>query len=162
MRWLALTIVCLLIGPVSKAQEIQPKTFPVTVQLSWDFPASMDGIVGFKIYRGTSSGSYYQEYSFGITQQAQVSFDWVAGEVEYFVCTAVDNQGLESLPSNEVSWKPYRVLLWWKEAQATVYSAPGPMGPWSLLGTITGTNLWLPKITQEYFKANVRLNIQVK
>jgi len=73
-----------------------------TVALAWDPPSSGAGIAGYRVYYGTSSGSYSQTINVGSTTTATV-WNLAPGKTYYFVVTDYNSLGLESGASNEVS-----------------------------------------------------------
>jgi len=72
--------------------------------LAWD-PSSSPNIAGYRLYSGTTSGVYSQTTEIGSVTSALVS-NLVTGKTYFFVVTAYNTIGIESLPSNEV---PYLV-----------------------------------------------------
>lgn len=79
-------------------------TGPYSANLAWD--ASADpGVMGYRIYFGVSSGNYTDSIDAGNLTTSAVS-GLSSGARYYFVVTAVDAQGIESLPSNEISFVP--------------------------------------------------------
>lgn len=70
------------------------------VSLSWD-PSPDSNVVGYAIYSGTNSGDYPVRTDSGaatnVTVKNLTATSW------YFIATAYTAEGLESLPSNEVS-----------------------------------------------------------
>jgi hypothetical protein len=86
----------LLAGLPAVAQTAQ------SVALLWD--ANPDpGIVGYRVYYGTSSGNYSQTNDVGNVTGTTVS-GLAAGQTYYFVVTDYNTAGLESLPSDEVAY----------------------------------------------------------
>ncbi len=82
----------------------QPASTALSVTLAWD--ASPDATVaGYNVHYGTASGHYTTALNVGKQTTAQVS-GLQAGQTYFFVVTAYDNTGLESDPSNEVSYNP--------------------------------------------------------
>jgi len=73
-----------------------------TVTLEWD-PISQQELAGYRVHWGTVSGDYTQETDVGNTTRAVVS-NLTDGTTNYFAVTAYNSAGLESLPSNEVSY----------------------------------------------------------
>lgn len=141
----------------------------IRLTLRWDYPTNMERVVKFRIYHGTASGTYFEQFDTdGITNGLHVAFMWVPGQLAYFVATSVADNDLESLPSNEVKWPvptpvyyPNNFVLSWAEPQATVYTANSLSGPWTSMGTITGTSLVVTNnLTSQFYKANVRLTIK--
>jgi fibronectin type 3 domain-containing protein len=58
--------------------------------------------VGYKLYSGFSSGNYTQTTDLGNTTATTVPLSQ-AGSTYYFVVTAYNNAGTESLASNQIS-----------------------------------------------------------
>src|ERR1700730_12709987 len=73
-----------------------------TVTLIWDSILQQD-LAGYRVHWGTASGTYTQETDVGNTTTAVVS-NLTAGTTHFFAVTAYNSAGLESLPSNEVSY----------------------------------------------------------
>lgn len=73
-----------------------------SVILSWN-PSVDHSVVGYNVYYGTASGVYSQIIPVGNVTSVTVS-NLVTGVTYFFVVTAVDSVGLESLPSNELSY----------------------------------------------------------
>jgi hypothetical protein len=71
------------------------------VTLAWD-PAT--DVAGYRLYCGTASGVYTQTLEVGNTTQTLVS-NLVDGQTYFFAVTAYNSGGLESSPSNEVSYQ---------------------------------------------------------
>ena len=86
----------LLIGLLWQAQAA------TSVRLAWN-PGTSSGIAGYRVHYGTSSGSYPQIFNVGSTTTVTVS-GLIPGQTYYFVVTDYNTVGLESLPSNEVSF----------------------------------------------------------
>lgn len=72
------------------------------VTLEWD-PNPEPEVSGYRLHIGTEPGSYDQSRDAGNQTTASVT-ELVAGKTYYFVVTAYDAAGNESLPSNEVSF----------------------------------------------------------
>jgi len=78
-------------------------------KLSWDSPTtnadetSLDDLAGYKIYYGTSSGSYTEMIEITNPQKTDYTLENLAPGTYYFVATAYDTAGYESDYSNEVS-----------------------------------------------------------
>jgi hypothetical protein len=73
-----------------------------TVTLTWDSILQPD-LAGYRVHWGTASGDYTQETDVGNTTRAVVS-NLTDGTTNFFAVTAYNTAGLESLPSNEVSY----------------------------------------------------------
>ena len=102
------------------------------VTLAWD-PSLSAGITGYRLYLGTTSGVYIQTSDVGIMTSTMVS-NLIIGKTYYFVVTAYESSGLESPPSNEVSFTP------------TASPTPGPSptpepGPAQILTPVPGGSL---------------------
>lgn len=74
-----------------------------SVSLAWD-PNSETNLAGYVIYYGTASGQYSNSNNVGNVTNTTVS-GLLEGVTYYFVATAYDASGLESDPSNEVSYQ---------------------------------------------------------
>ncbi len=74
------------------------------VTLEWD-PVTDAGLSGYILYWGTTSGIHNQSQNIGKQTSGTVS-NLTEGITYYFVVTAYNSYGLESEPSNEVSWTP--------------------------------------------------------
>jgi hypothetical protein len=70
-----------------------------SVSLSWTDSGS--GIVAYNIYRGSASGGPYTQISSALASPAYSDGSVVAGQAYYYVTTAVDGTGTESVYSNE-------------------------------------------------------------
>jgi hypothetical protein len=75
-----------------------------SVTLAWDSPVSGSPVASYKIYYGTASQSYSGSVSPGSSTKATLT-GLFAGTTYYFVTTALDVQGHESLYSNEINFK---------------------------------------------------------
>ena len=71
------------------------------VNFAWD-PSANPNVTGYHLSYGTTSGNYSQTINAGNATSATVS-SLAPGTTYYFVVTAYDSMGLQSLPSNEVS-----------------------------------------------------------
>jgi len=100
VRWTAFLprIAPLLAGLLSLAQDAQ------SVTLAWDLDTDPT-VVGYRLYYGTSSGSYTQRSDVANTTTATIS-NLAVGFTYFFVVRAYNAFGLESPPSNEVSFTP--------------------------------------------------------
>lgn len=80
------------------------------VTLAWD-PNPEPDIAGYRLYWGASTGSYDAELEFALAQidpeAPQVTVNDIPTRLTYFVVTAYNTAGLESLPSNEVVADPF-------------------------------------------------------
>jgi len=77
-------------------------SLPQTVTLAWDQEAD-PSVAGYRVYFGTSSGDYSRRIDVGNTPSAAIP-NLTVGTTYYFVVTAYDASGLESAPSQEVSF----------------------------------------------------------
>jgi hypothetical protein len=72
------------------------------VTLAWD-PSPDAWVAGYALHHGTASGNYTVHLDVGNSTSVTVS-NLTPGVTYYFVATAYTSDGLESLPSNEVSY----------------------------------------------------------
>jgi hypothetical protein len=86
--------------PVHVLSAIVPPGQSVT--LAWD-PCLDTNVVGFNVHYGAASRSYTNTVDAGNATNATIS-GLVAGTTHFFAVTAYDRQGIESDPSNEVSY----------------------------------------------------------
>jgi hypothetical protein len=63
-------------------------------------------VAGYKVYMGTTSGAYGSPISVGSVTSYVIN-NLAIGTTYYFVVTAYNSSGGESLPSNEVSRSIY-------------------------------------------------------
>jgi hypothetical protein len=90
---------------VSSTTSTPPPPPPATqhtVHLTWN--ASTSAVVGYRVYRSTSSGQFYSPLF--STPVNALSFDdstVTNGDTYYYVVTAVDASGVESLYSNQAT-----------------------------------------------------------
>jgi len=77
-------------------------SFAGSATLAWDPPDVSADVVGYKIYYGTTSGSYSQSIDVGNMTSYTVS-NLTDGQSYYFTVTAYNALGVESYYSNEVS-----------------------------------------------------------
>jgi hypothetical protein len=90
-------------SPVSEAVSGMG-TAPVqhNVALSWN--ASTSSVVGYNVYRGTQSGGPYVALNNAPGPSTSYSDNSVqAGQTYYYVVTAIDGSGNESIYSNQVT-----------------------------------------------------------
>src|SRR3954464_15069692 len=71
-----------------------------SINLMWQ-PSPDANVVGYAVYEGTNSGAYTSRIDARNTTSVTVS-NLASGVNYYFVATAYDSSGLESLPSNEI------------------------------------------------------------
>ncbi|HMP84386.1 MAG TPA: fibronectin type III domain-containing protein, partial [Verrucomicrobiota bacterium] len=79
------------------------------VTLAWE-PSPDSSVTGYKIYYGAASGVYTNSVDVGGSTSGEVN-GLVAGVTYYFVVTAYTVAGVESLPSNEVSYTVPVILV---------------------------------------------------
>lgn len=72
--------------------------------MGWNASGS-SGVTGYHVHYGLSSGSYTQVTDAGNNLSATIS-SLTAGQTYFFAVTAYNGAGLESAPSNEVSYTP--------------------------------------------------------
>jgi len=86
-----------------KGAQTEPPTTG-SVSLTWN-KASDPTVVGYDIYRGTSSGNYTNKINIPSVNTTTVTFSNLSyGEISYFVATTYNAAGVESPPSPEVSY----------------------------------------------------------
>jgi hypothetical protein len=83
---------CLLCSHLSSA---------TTLRFAWD-PSSDPNVAGYTVAYGTTSGQYTKSLNAGNSSNATVA-SLTPGTTYYFVVTAYNSMGLQSLPSNEVA-----------------------------------------------------------
>ncbi len=93
-------LACLLITSVLGTLSARAES----VVLEWD-PNPERDLAGYKVYTGLTAGSYSQVQNVGLTNRVALN-DLSLGATYYFVVTAYNTSGLESDPSNEVSYQP--------------------------------------------------------
>jgi hypothetical protein len=87
-----------------------PASAVQNVTLTWN-PSTSPNVIGYDIYYGPACGTYTNKISVGNVTSATVP-GLQEGACDFFVVTARDTSGLESLPSNEVSYNiPDRAIL---------------------------------------------------
>jgi hypothetical protein len=107
-----------------------------SVTLAWN-PSSGPNLVGYRVREGTVSGTYTQTIDVGNNTSATIS-NLASGATYYFVVSAYNTAGVESVPSNELSFTatassslsfvPNRDLVWRN-------TATGQVSIWSMNGT---------------------------
>ena len=75
----------------------------ISVSLAWD-PSPDTNVVGYALYYGNASGNYPVRVDAGIQTSTTVT-GLTAGLTYYFVAVAYTADGVESLPSNEVTYR---------------------------------------------------------
>ena len=95
--------VCLLlyISPAATSLAVDSLPGP-TLTLSWSASTSTN-VANYKIYYGTTSGSYTQVVSAGPLTQTTIT-GLTPGTTYFLAATASDDAGVESLYSNEISF----------------------------------------------------------
>src|SRR3981189_2833321 len=73
-----------------------------TITLAWD-PNTAPDIAGYRLYNGTASGVYTKVTEVGNATTA-AGPNLVAGTTYFFAVTAYNTAGLESAPSNQISY----------------------------------------------------------
>ncbi len=73
-----------------------------SVTLNWD--PSSSAVVGYYVYRGTMQGGPYTKLNTtSVAPTTYVDSTVVSGQIYFYVVTAVDSNGIESLFSNEAT-----------------------------------------------------------
>jgi hypothetical protein len=94
-----------------------------TVTLAWD-PSPDPEIAGYNVYYGSASGAYTNHVSVGNVTNATIS-GLLKGGTYFFVVTSYNTSGLESDPSNEIS---YAVPLLAGRTTLQINQSPGQTG----------------------------------
>ncbi len=97
-----------------------------SVALAWN-TVTEPNVIGYRLYYGTSSGSYTEEIDVGDNTSASVT-NLTANTTYYFVVTAYDSFGIESAPSNEASFDvPGTTVSITGLTSGTVFNATAPI-----------------------------------
>jgi hypothetical protein len=137
----------LIYNPVEARGATPPVSYSVT--LAWGRSPDSD-VTGYRIYYGVESGIYTNSISAGNATTSAVT-GLASGVTYFFVVTAYNSIGLESLPSNEVSYVPglARVGIRVTPAGQAVLTVKGLTGQtydilasqtltdWTVIGTVT-------------------------
>ena len=86
--------------PTKSASATITVAVPHSVSLSWS-PSISSG-VSYSMYRGNSTGGPYTLLKGRVSSTSYVDLSVLAGRTYYYVATAVDSRGRESVPSGEV------------------------------------------------------------
>jgi hypothetical protein len=130
--------------------------------LAWD-PNPETNIAGYRVYQGTSAGTYTTQVNVGnVTSYPPQGVDW--SRRAYFAVKAINSAGLESGFSNEVVWTPPSVTTVTALTPNSAY--PVAVGS-SITWTATGSNnlgpveyrFWMYKksawvLAQDYSSSN--------
>lgn len=79
---------------------------PDNGMIEWDSPDGGGAVEGYRLYRGTVSGTYTEvspDTTENYIEMAVAFTDWTDGETYFLVCKAFNEAG-ESSPSNEVEY----------------------------------------------------------
>jgi hypothetical protein len=95
------SLACLLLGGLASAVFV-PAAAAKDLILAWESSASTN-VVGYRLCYGTASRKYDHAVEVGGDLQVTLP-DLAQGTTYYFAVKAYDNRGLESPPSNEVSY----------------------------------------------------------
>jgi fibronectin type 3 domain-containing protein len=93
---------CLTLLLVFSTFLLPPLGQSAQVSLAWD-NSTDPTVASYKIYTGTSSGSYSQNTNVGFANPYTVT-NLTEGKTYYFAATALGSNGLESGYSNQVSY----------------------------------------------------------
>ena len=95
-----------------------------SVKLAWDRAASHTNLASFVLKHGTSSGSYQTTQRVATNLTTATVSALKPGTTYFFIVTAENVAGLESDPSNEISYRvPITILI-------DVQSSADLSGPW--------------------------------
>jgi fibronectin type 3 domain-containing protein len=75
---------------------------PHSVNLTWS-PSSSSGVVAYNVYRGTVTGGPYNLLKSGISSTSYTDSNVQSGNTYYYVTTAVDSSGAESVYSDQAT-----------------------------------------------------------
>ena len=127
------------------------------VALDWDASATA-GVTNYRVRYGTTSRVYTASISFSGTNRSGMVSNIPPGRW-FFAATAM-KQGMESDPSNEVSWTntafaPLNLRITGPTDALALQSAPAPSGPWKTLAVVTSSNapLQLTAAPRQFFRA---------
>lgn len=67
-------------------------------------PSTEPDVVGYRVYYGSEAGKYTNNVTVGNTNRTVLK-GMMVGQTYYFMVTALNSKGVESLPSKEVSQK---------------------------------------------------------
>lgn len=125
---------------------ISPPLFAESVSLAWD-PSESTNVVAHRVHYGTASGNYSSSTNLGNQTTATIS-GLQAGTTYFFVVTALDDIGMESLPSNEVNYQvpltnslPTIVLT--SPSSGSSYTAPATI---NLAASVTSNGHTITKV----------------
>jgi hypothetical protein len=149
IKTLVSLFVLLLLPLLAQAQFLQPTNPPATVMLAWD-PSTSADVGSYNVYYGVASGNYTNKVNVTSTN---ATIMLARGATYYFACTAVSTNGLESLFSNEISYRPavppiapvLRLVI--KQA-GTIGSIQGTAEPYALVTVQYATDLRIPTWSQ--------------
>lgn len=99
---IAIALVSLMMAAIAAAA--QTNYFREQVQLAWTASASVNTVVGYRVYYGASSRGYTNSSTIGNVTNITVTLDPNQQGIYYFAVTARDAAGLESDFSNEVAY----------------------------------------------------------
>ncbi len=97
--WLFIFFAAFILFPLSPSNA-----YSAQVNLAWD-PSTDPNVVGYKVYYGTSSGSYQAVIDVGKSSTCTIS-NLAEGVTYYLTATGYDTSGAESDFSNEVVYPP--------------------------------------------------------
>ena len=89
----------------SNAPPQNPGAPPTTHSATLNWDASTSAVVGYNVYRATQAGGPYTKLNSSPTERTSYTDSTVQADLTYFyVVTAVDANGVESVGSNEVQF----------------------------------------------------------
>jgi hypothetical protein len=92
-------------GDTGRVFRLQAKNVSLQIAaLAWNSSVPSNGVAGYRLYYGQSSGQYTNSIDAGLATTTSVS-NLQAGATYYFVATAYSAAGWESAYSNEAVWK---------------------------------------------------------
>jgi hypothetical protein len=133
--------------------------------LGWP-PNPDPGIAGYNVYSGTVSGAYAKVTDVGNVTNAVIN-NLQEGQTYYFVVTAYDILGLESLPSPEMVYAvPSTNTVKFNSNFVTIQpkgqlmvSLSGPVGATAVLLSSTNMATWNPIATNVFMTNNLFIKV---
>lgn len=115
--------------PKGNTKDLVITNPPPAITFEWNASASTN-VDYYKLYQGPSSGTYTNAINVGNVTIFTFT-NLVRGWTQFYVVTANTLSGLESLPSNEISYSTPEVPLPPTLLRITAQTAKSVTGPWS-------------------------------
>lgn len=134
-RWMKMILACLSFQVCCPALATQELT------LNWQ-PSPSPYVTGYFVYYGSASGIYTTRLDVGLNTQKTIT-NLQEGQIYYFVATAYDAYGDESLPSNETQYiTPGEIQLTMMNSQSMTLQFPVAPGHWYEIQASTDLKQW--------------------